>query len=165
MKQNFLNRRLLSLAAVLLVASVTVVASEPKTSSETKAASELDLAGVKCVVAPKDVQASKSADYKDAKVYFCCGGCAGKFAANEKKYATQANRQLVQSKQFEQTGCPMSGNKVNPETMITVDGVKVGFCCEHCQAKAESADAKAKSDMIFGTKAFKKGFQKKAKAS
>lgn len=149
---------ILSLFAVLMVASVTVVASE------TDLASDVNLEGVKCIVAPRDAQVSKSADYKEGKVYFCCGGCAGKFAASEKKYATQANRQLVQTKQYEQTGCPLSGGDVDPATAVTVDGTSVAFCCGKCKAAVEGAEDKEKSKMVFGEKAFKKGFAKATKS-
>ena len=155
MKNKLCSRHLVSALAVVLVASVTVVASEIHSSGD------VDLEGVKCVVASQDAQASKSADYKDGKVYFCCGGCSAKFAASQKKFATQANRQLVQTKQYEQTGCPFSGGKTNPDTAITVDGVKVAFCCGHCQAKVGEADPKAQSNLVFNEKAFKKGFAKK----
>ncbi len=67
-------KKFLSCAAVLLVASATVLAGE------------IDLKGVKCVVAPRDASMDKSADYKEGKVYFCCGNCAGKFAADKKKF-------------------------------------------------------------------------------
>lgn len=153
-----MKNRFMTLAAILLVASVTVVASE------TQLASEVDLDGVKCIVAPRDAQASKSAEYKNGKVYFCCGGCAGKFAASEKKYATQANRQLVQTKQYKQTGCPISGGKIDADTTIAVDGTKVAFCCGNCQAKVEGAESKEQSNLVFGEKAFKKAFKKADKS-
>jgi YHS domain-containing protein len=153
-----MKSRFLSFIAVLVVASVTVVASE------NELASDVSLDGVKCIVAPRDAQASKSADYKEGKVYFCCGGCAGKFAAAEKKFATQANRQLVQTKQYKQTGCPISGGGINPETMIKVDGTEVAFCCGNCKAKVESAEGKEQSKLVFGEKAFKKAYKKADKS-
>lgn len=153
-----MKKCLMSLFAVLMVASVTVVASE------TNLADALNLDGVKCVVASRDAQASKSADYKEGKVYFCCNGCAGKFAKEPAKYATQGNRQLVETKQYVQTGCPISGGKLNPETAIKVDGTQVAFCCEKCQAKVESAEGKEKSELAFGEAAFKKGYKKADKS-
>ncbi|TWT97342.1 eL24 family ribosomal protein [Neorhodopirellula pilleata] len=153
-----MKNRLLSLFAVLMVASVTVIAGE------TQLASDVNLDGVKCIVAPRDAQASKSAEYKEGKVYFCCGGCAGKFAASEKKYATQANRQLVQTKQYVQTGCPLSGGDVDPATEVTVDGTKVAFCCGKCKAAVEGAEDKEKSSMVFSDKAFAKAYKKADKS-
>lgn len=138
----------LSMLAVLVVATATAFAGD------------VDLENVKCIVAPRDAQVSKSADYKDAKVYFCCGGCAGKFAKDTKKYATKANQQLVSTKQYEQTGCPMSGGKLNPETAITVAGTKVSFCCNGCKSKAVATKGEKQLELIFNDKAFAKAFKK-----
>ena len=133
----------------MAVAAVTVVAGEVK------------LEGVKCVVATKDADATKSADYKDGKVYFCCGGCAGKFKGNEKKFATKANHQLVATKQYKQIKCPISGRDLNPETVVKIAGAEVAFCCNGCKSKVENAaDDKEKMKIVFSEKAFAKGFAK-----
>ncbi|QDT58877.1 YHS domain protein [Stieleria bergensis] len=138
-----------STLAILLVATATAWAGE------------VDLKEVKCVIAPKAASADKSADYKDGKVYFCCGGCAGKFAKDSKPFATKANHQLVATKQYEQKGCPFSGGKVNPATLVSVEGTKVGFCCNNCKAKFDGTkDSKAKMDLVFSDKAFDKAFKK-----
>ncbi len=144
-------KKVSSCLAVLLVAGATVVAGDA------------DLKGVKCVVADKPATEGKSADYRDGKVYFCCGGCAGKFAANQKKYAVKANHQLVATKQFEQKACPFSGGDLNPDTAVKLAGVSVAFCCNNCKGKVEGADDEAaKLKMVFASKAFEKGFKKKA---
>lgn len=146
-------KKILSCFAVLLVAGATVVAGD------------VDLEGVKCVVAPKAATEGKSADYKDGKVYFCCGGCAGKFASDTKKFSTKANHQLVATKQYEQKGCPMSGREVNPETTSTVAGTKVAFCCEGCKGSVDKAEGdEAKMKLVFADKAFAKAFKKTKKA-
>lgn len=143
-------KKVSSCLAVLLVAGATVVAGD------------VDLKGVKCVVANK-AATEKSADYRDGKVYFCCGNCAGKFTASPKKFATKANHQLVATKQFEQKACPFSGQDVNPDTAIKLAGVSVGFCCNNCKGKVEGADDEAaKLKLVFANKAFEKGFKKKA---
>lgn len=143
-------KKLCSCMAVLLIAGATVVAGD------------VELDGVKCVVANKDASEAQSADHKGGKVYFCCGGCAGKFAANKKKFAAAANHQLVATKQFEQKACPFSGGEVNPEKFTMVAGAKVGFCCDGCKGKVESAkDDAAKMKLVFGDKTFAKGFKKK----
>ena len=100
-------KKVLSCLAIVLVAGATVVAGD------------VDLKGVKCVVIPKAAKISKSADYRDGKVYFCCGNCAEKFAANQKRYAIKANHQLVASGQYEQIGCPMSGGKLNGCSIVS----------------------------------------------
>ncbi|EMI45933.1 signal peptide protein [Rhodopirellula sp. SWK7] len=152
-----MKNRMLSCFAVLLITSASVVAANVHLNKEA------DLEGVKCIVADRDAQAGKTAEYKDGKVYFCCGGCAGKFAKTPKKFATQANRQLVQTGQYTQTGCPISGGPVDDSTMLTVAGAKVAFCCGKCKAKVESAEDKEAANLVFGEKAFAKGFKKAEK--
>ena len=138
--------------AICIVAGATVVAAD------------VDLKNVQCVVANKPASAGKAADYKNAKVYFCCGGCAGKFAANIKKFAERANHQLVATKQYTQKGCPFSGGAVKAGKMINIAGTEVGFCCDGCKNKVASAkDDEARMKLVFSDKAFGKGFEKKAK--
>lgn len=145
-------KQMTGVVAVLLMAGATVIAGE------------VDLEGVKCCVANRDANAEKSADYKDGKVYFCCGGCQGKFAKNSKKYALKANHQLVATKQYVQKGCPMSGGKVNPDTAIKLAGTKVAFCCNNCKGKVEGAASdEAKLKLVYSDKAFAKGFKKAEK--
>ncbi|QDV87151.1 hypothetical protein [Planctomycetes bacterium TBK1r] len=143
-----MKRFLASAAAVLLVATATTLTAD------------VDLKDIQCVVAKKAADASKSADYKDAKVYFCCNGCAGKFAKDTEKYAVKANHQLVATKQYVQKSCPFSGGKLNESTAIKLAGTEVAFCCNNCKGKAEGAeDDEAKLKLIYNDKAFKKGFE------
>ncbi|MFK8111287.1 MAG: hypothetical protein AB8B91_03770 [Rubripirellula sp.] len=144
-------KKVCSCLAVLLIASATVMAGN------------VELEGVKCVVANKAASEGKSADFKGGKVYFCCGGCAGKFASNTKKFTANANHQLVATKQFEQKACPFSGGDVDPSKTTMVAGTKVGFCCDGCKNKVESAkDDAAKMKLVFNDKTFAKGFKKKS---
>ena len=113
------------------------------------------------MVADKAANPEKSAEYKDGKVYFCCGGCAGKFAKTPKKFALKANHQLVATKQYEQKACPISGRDLNPETAVKVGGTEVTFCCNNCKGKVEGADSdEAKLKLVFSDKAFAKAFKK-----
>jgi YHS domain-containing protein len=135
--------------AVLVVAGMTAWADEAK------------LDGVKCVVAPRAAKADQSVDYKDAKVYFCCGNCPKKFAEAPEKFATTANQQLVATGQYEQKKCPLTGGPINPETAIKVGDAKVAFCCTNCQGKVKAAEAKEQLEMVFAEKPFEKaGFAK-----
>jgi hypothetical protein len=144
-------KKVFSCFAVLVVAVATVVAAE------------IDLEGVKCVVADKAANPEKSAEYKEAKVYFCCENCAAKFTADTKKFAVKANHQLLATKQFEQKVCPFSGGELNPETAVKLAGVSVAFCCNNCKGKVESAEKDSeKLDLVFNDKAFEKGFAKKS---
>jgi len=130
-----------------LCLAVSLLAADPK------------LEGVKCIMNPKAAaKADKSVDYKGGKVFFCCDNCPKAFAKDTAKHATQANLQLVTTGQAKQLHCPLSGGELNPATKIKVGGVDVCFCCEKCQAKAtEAKDAAV--ELVFGDKAFDKGFK------
>lgn len=144
-------KKLTTCFAILMVAAATTVAAD------------VDLDGVKCVVAPKAASESKSADYKEGKVYFCCGGCAGKFAGDTKKFATKANFQLVATKQYEQKSCPMSGRDIDADITSTVAGKKVAFCCTGCKGSVDKAEGdEAKMKLVFADKPFEKAFAKKS---
>jgi hypothetical protein len=144
-----MKKVLASALAVVVIATATTLSAD------------VDLEGVKCVVAPRAAKESKSAEYKDGKVFFCCGNCQGKFTADSKKFATKANHQLVATKQYEQKACPFSGGDLNPDTAVKIAGTKVAFCCSNCQGKVEKADGdEAKMKMVFSDKAFEKGFAK-----
>lgn len=124
---------------------------------------DYDLTDVKCFMMPKrDVKESKAVDHRDGKVFFCCPGCVKKWNKDSSKYEEMANVQLVQTGQYEQTQCPISGGDVDESQTVEVDGVKVAFCCGNCKKKVESASTdEAKRELVFGTKAFEKGFEKK----
>lgn len=128
----------------------------------TKKQPEIKLDEVKCILMPKkNVVADKSAEYKEGKVFFCCGGCAKKFAADTDKFATLANHQLVSTGQFVQTGCPISGGDVDDEQSSVVGGVTVKYCCGKCKAKVDGASSEeAKVELVFGRKRFDKAFAK-----
>ena len=148
-KRVVMFKRMMCAFAALACVSLSVVAAE------------VDLKGVQCIVAAKDASSSKSADYKGGKVYFCCGGCASKFAGNEKKFATKANFQLVATKQYVQKACPFSGGEIDPAVSTKIAGKTISFCCGGCKSKVESAkDDAEKMKLVFGEKTFAKAFKK-----
>lgn len=159
-----MQRKFTRIAAVFaLIATATVTWAATKGEKE-----EVDVKGVKCLIAAKkDVNASKSAKWKDGKVFFCCGGCQAKFEKMDKKsrekMAPQANHQLVATKQYEQGGCPFSGGKIDEKQTLEVAGAKVGFCCGNCLAKAKKMSDEDKLTKLFGEDAFKKAKFKLAK--
>jgi hypothetical protein len=134
--------------ALLATVSVAVVAEE------------LDLKDIKCVVADKAANPAKSAAYKDGTVYFCCGGCQGKFAKDQKAYETKANHQLVATKQYVQKACPFSGKPVDSAVSSKVGGVDVGYCCNGCKGKVEKAEPDKQVELVFAEKAFATAFAK-----
>jgi len=119
------------------------------------------LEGVKCPVSGKAVKEDKTVDYKGGKVYFCCENCPKAFEKDSAKFAVKANEQLVQTGQYVQKACPLSGQKLNAEKTVKVDGVTVTFCCEKCQGAVDKAEGDKKAEMVFSDKAFEKGFEKK----
>ena len=118
---------------------------------------------IKCPVSGKPIDKEIAADYKDAKVYFCCPGCPGPFEKDAAKFAAKANHQLVATKQYQQKACPISGHSVDKDVTAKVDGVKVAFCCPDCQGKVEKAKDPEKLALLFAEKPFKQGFEKMKK--
>jgi YHS domain-containing protein len=118
---------------------------------------DVKLDGVKCIVNGKaDAKADKSADYKGGKVYFCCDNCPKAFAKDEAKYSTKANAQLVSSGQATQNKCPLSGQKLDKDTEITVGGAKIQFCCNNCKGEVEKLKGDDQLAKVFSDEAWKK---------
>ena len=69
-------RKLLSAVAALVVIGGSIaMAAKPA------------LEGVKCVMNPgKDANESKSLDWKEGKIYFCCDNCPKEFQKDPAKY-------------------------------------------------------------------------------
>jgi uncharacterized pyridoxamine 5'-phosphate oxidase family protein len=116
--------------------------------------------GVKCLINPKaGAKAEQAAEWKEGKVYFCCGNCKGKFEKMSKddkeKMAAQANAQLVATKQYEQKACPLTGGAVKADAVVEVAGTKVSFCCNNCKGKVEKMKDEEKLAEVFGEKGFK----------
>jgi len=96
----------------------------------------------KCVVSGQDAKEESSVEYKGKKVYFCCDNCPAAFEKDPEKFATLAHHQFLVTGQMLQVACPFTGQPVNPDTVIDIEGASIGFCCEKCQAKAEAAENK-----------------------
>lgn len=140
-----------SLALATVVATFGVLQADDKQEKKTQ---------LQCPVMDKPAKESVSTEYKGAKIYFCCPGCIKAFEANKAKHAAKANEQLVASGQAKQKACPLSGKPAGDEK-AEIDGVVVRFCCAGCKAAVEKAEAEKRREMIFGEKAFEKGFEVK----
>ncbi|MDZ4684837.1 MAG: hypothetical protein SH850_07065 [Planctomycetaceae bacterium] len=144
-----MSMRVLSLSIAALLVGALAIAEDAKKEF-----------AVKCLVAGKpDAKEDKNAEYKGAKVYFCCDNCKGKFNEDKAKFAIPANIQLVSTKQFTQVKCPISGAKVAADQSSEVAGVKVSFCCENCKGKVDAAEGDAKKELVFKDAAFDKAFE------
>ncbi len=137
--------RLAALACSLVIAT---------TGSVVALAETLDLTGIHCLFADKAVNPEKSADYKDGKVYFCCGNCLGKFKESPEEVCIQRHMQLVATKQYVQKSCPLSGGPLNPDTKLKVGDADVTFCCNNCKGKVAGAEPAEQLEMGFSDKAF-----------
>lgn len=135
------------LAFVVAFTTVTIAAD-----------SKIAVDKLKCVIAGEKApaKADKTSDWKDGKVFFCCDNCKGKFEGDKKKFAAQANHQLIASKQVEQKACPFSGGAVNKEKTVEFKGATMAFCCDNCKGKAEKMTDDQKVEELFGEKAYEK---------
>ena len=111
---------------------------------------------VKCVVSGDQIDLEESSSYKDGEVYFCCGGCKMDFDEDSKKFSTNANFQLLATKQYTQTSCPMTGGKTKVDKIVAVNGANISFCCNNCGKKATKSDDKL--SLLFTDASFDKGF-------
>ncbi len=119
------------------------------------------ISDIKCFfMKKKNLNEEKFVEFNGGKVYFCCDSCVKRFNKDPDKYAAMANHQLVQTGQYSQNGCPISGGDVDAEQFVDVNGVKVSFCCVNCKGKAEAADEDARAELAFGAEAFVRGFKK-----
>jgi len=145
-------------AAVLSVIAVTMlfvnVQADDAPSKDAKKKAE-----IKCPVSGAKADMTKTAAYKNGEVYFCCKNCLAAFKKDTTKHTVKANAQLVQTEQYEQKKCPMSGGPLKTESKIA--GVMVKFCCKNCKKAADDAKGDDQLALVFSDKAFKKGFAKK----
>jgi YHS domain-containing protein len=120
--------------------------------------SAADTSKAKCPVSGKAVDADASAAHNGGTVYFCCGKCQAAFEKNSAKFVTKANQQLVVTGQAAQQKCPISGGKTKDATALAVGGVDITFCCNKCRERVNTATGDDQLDLVFGAKAFGKGF-------
>lgn len=97
----------------------------------------------------------------EGKVYFCCKNCPKAFEKDPAKFTLATHRQLAETGQIVQVGCPISGQPVNKETLQETGATKVGFCCKNCLAKYNEADDEGKLKIAFAN--LEKGFTRQVK--
>ncbi|MBI1832268.1 MAG: hypothetical protein HYR84_12565 [Planctomycetes bacterium] len=108
-----------------------------------------------CSLVPK---ATLTAEYKGAKLQFCCGGCAKTFKENPSKFAVSSNHQLLARKLATQHKCPLCGGKHDSAAVVEVVGLKVYFCSQECVKKVTNAKPADRVNLVFGEQAFARGF-------
>jgi len=149
-------RRFAAGTMVLIAAMMLVTAQADDSASPDTQAMKFE---AKCPVSGTKAKEDQTAEYKDAKVYFCCGKCKAAFEKDSKKHALKANAQLVSTGQYVQKKCPFTGGPM--KLKLKVAGVDIQVCCDKCKKKASEANEADALAMIFGEDSFKKGFEKK----
>lgn len=119
-----------------------------------------NLPQVHCPVCGHAAVRGTAAQHNGGKVFFCSDECVKAFAAKTNEFAAKANVQLVLSGQFKEVKCPLEGYTLNPITAMEVGGVKILFCCKGCKNEVALAKKEDQVNLVFGDKAFKKGFAK-----
>ena len=117
-----------------------------------------DLEGIKCVISGRPVAADATSELDGYTVYFCCGNCVKAFNKDKGKFTSKAFHQAVATKQAKQDTCPKSGRGLNPEVVLVVGGVDVGFCCNGCKGWAEKLPEDDRIAKIFNRDVFEKNF-------
>lgn len=117
-----------------------------------------DLEEIKCVISGAPVAADATSELDGYTVYFCCGKCVKAFNKDKGKFAAKAFHQAVATKQAKQDTCPKSGRGLNPEVVLVVGGVDVGFCCNGCKGWAEKLPEDDRITKLFNRDVFEKNF-------
>ncbi len=165
-------RRALSCGVLALVTAISIGALSAADVEKEKADKAKDAAFCPVGGIGHDINKDVAVDFEGGKVSFCCDKCPAEFAKDVKKFAANARHQLLATGQIEQTMCPLSGRKLNPEQKTEVAGIEITFCCEDCKgkiAKTEKPEEKIAlvfKDSIKDSKSFKlkKKTEKKSEA-
>jgi YHS domain-containing protein len=162
-------RRGFMLAALALLAMISIGALSAADDKE-KADKKKDAAFCPVGGIGHDVDKEVSVAFEGGKVNFCCEKCPPEFEKNTAKFAANARHQLLATGQIEQTACPLTGRKLNPEQKTEVAGLEVTFCCPNCKGKiAKMEKPEEQIALIFkaslkDSKTFKKAEKKAEKA-
>ncbi|MEM1063137.1 MAG: hypothetical protein AAGJ97_12495, partial [Planctomycetota bacterium] len=83
--------------------------------------------GLKCfIMKRKDVTEKYAVDWKEGTLYLCCKSCIKRVDRYPERYEPQANHQLLQTKQYEQNACPISGEAISDDSpTFEIGGVVV----------------------------------------
>lgn len=117
------------------------------------------LEDLKCFIMPKrGVKGKKEFEYKGATLYLCCSSCVKRMDKTPEKYEAKANHQLVQTGQFLQGACPVSGEAVTSSSpMLEIDRAKVLFSRADHKDKIAALELEEQIETVFGPEGFKMG--------
>ncbi|MGF1578939.1 MAG: hypothetical protein ACFCD0_06210 [Gemmataceae bacterium] len=108
---------------------------------------------------PRKSRNNLSVKHNGGTILFCCPKCKGQYAKSPKKFETNANFQLVLTKQAKQIKCPMSGNDCDKSVSLKIANVTVFFSCTNCRAKVAALKGNAQIEAVFGPTTFTKAFR------
>ena len=111
-----------------------------------------------CPVAGKPASKDFSVTFKGKKLYFDGEECMEKFKKDRKPYIVNANRQLVETGQAVQIGCPTCGRECVSDISMEISGVKVFFGCLGSKGRVEGLSEDKRPAAVFGNKAFSQAF-------
>ena len=102
---------------MVLIAAMMLVTAQ--VSDATAAETKGKKFEAKCPVSGAKAKQDQTAEYKEAKVYFCCGNCKKAFEKDSKKHVVKANAQLVSTGQYVQTNCPLTGGPMKKKLKVS----------------------------------------------
>jgi YHS domain-containing protein len=76
----------------------------------------------KCVVSGAPAKEDKFVEKDGKKVYFCCENCPKAYEKDPDKFTAKVHHQWAKTDQIVQVACPFSGEALDPEQKIEVDG-------------------------------------------
>lgn len=153
------SRILASLLVALIVSPVGLSVGDDNASSPSSAVSVELLRKVNCIV---DQQRKAVADhaikYKDAWVFFSSTQAARKFRDKPQAFEAFANFQLVQTKQYVQHACPLSGEQPDEDSaIINVGGVDIEVLCADCAKDIGKEPLADQIELLFDAEGFEFG--------
>lgn len=111
-------KKLLLLAAALLLAGTAFAADKPQTL---------------CPIGGHKVDKTKFVDVQGQRVYFCCGDCVAKFKADPEKVFAKLAADGVVPENVQKTD-PVCGAKLTSKTIAAdFKGRRVFLCSETCK--------------------------------
>ncbi|MEM9703256.1 MAG: hypothetical protein AAF907_12505 [Planctomycetota bacterium] len=146
----------LALVLTILPAAATANAGDAEDAP-------VKLSELKCFIMPKrGVEGKKVVDWKEGKLYLCCTACVKRVEKYPERYAAGANHQLLQTGQYMQAACPISGGELASDApTLTIGGVEVKFAnAEHKKEVESIEEEKDQVAKVFRDEAFEKAFFK-----
>ena len=106
----------------------------------------------------KGVKGKKVMEYKGAKLYLCCGTCVRRMEKTPEKYEAKANHQLVQTGQFVQKACAITGGAIAADSpTLEIVGTKIRFASDEEKQAVSKLEVDEQIAKIFGAESFKRG--------